>query len=260
MFVGAINTDLRSIIAALAPSWKGLPVYVGCSGTFTIERILSQAGVSPIHGNDVSLYSFAIGHHLAGQSFRLRIADERLAWLEPFLEPGLPTITTLLLCTSMLQFWERDNPYHRRMWKAYRRRFLDLHAKTLTKIQKGLHDVALRSFYAGDVVDFLTSAPEDSVVISFPPTYKGGYERLCKKVDAAFDWPRPDYQLFTEERFAMLLEAMQRKRVWLVSRDAAIPFAPGLPDRARANGRTLQAGLRLQQSRSLDPHPTTPAA
>ncbi len=37
MFIGAINADLRSIIAGLCPSWRGVPVYVGCSGTFTID-------------------------------------------------------------------------------------------------------------------------------------------------------------------------------------------------------------------------------
>jgi hypothetical protein len=223
MFVGAINADLRSIIAALAPSWKGLPVYVGCSGTYTVERILSQAGLPEIHGNDVSLYSCAMGQYLAGQSFPLKIADERLGWLEPFLGPGLPTITTLLLCTTMMQSWEKDNAFHRRMWEAYRRSFPTLHAKTLLKVQRGLEGVQLRSFYAGDVVDFVAAGPEESVVVSFPPTYSSGYERLYRKMDAAFDWPRPDYQLFTEERFAFLLDVMKSKRAWLVSRDAVIP-------------------------------------
>jgi hypothetical protein len=223
MFVGAINRDLRSILAALAPAWRDLPVYVGCSGAFTIERLLTQAGVRQIHGNDVSLYSCALGHYLAGQSFRLAIADPRLAWLEPFLTPGLPTIGTLQLCTTLFSFWERDNPYHRRMLDAYQRRFGELHARTLAKAQKALDGVALTSFYPGDVVDFLAQAPEASVVLSFPPTYRGGYERLYKKMDAAFDWDRPTYALFTEERFAALLNAMQGKRLWLVSRDAPIP-------------------------------------
>jgi hypothetical protein len=223
MFVGAINNDLRSILAALAPSWRDLPVYVGCSGAFTIERLLAHAGVRAIHGNDVSLYSCALGHHLAGLPFRLYLADSRLAWLEPFLDPGLPTISTLLLCTTLFQFWERDNPYHRRMLDAYQHRFAELHAQTLAKVEKALAGVALRSFYAGDVVDFLAQAPEESVVLSFPPTYRGGYERLYQKMDAAFDWDRPTYALFTEDRFAALREAMQGKRLWLVSRDAPIP-------------------------------------
>jgi hypothetical protein len=37
MFIGSINADLRSILARLAPAWRGLPVYVGCSGNFAAE-------------------------------------------------------------------------------------------------------------------------------------------------------------------------------------------------------------------------------
>src|SRR5260370_8617875 len=145
MFVGAINTDLRSIIAALAPAWKGLAVHVGCSGNFTIERILGSLGLLELHSNDVSLYSCSIGHYLAGEPFYVTVKDDRLAWLEPFLAPGIPTITTLLLCTTMLQYWDRDNPYHRRMFGAYKTRFADLHAKTLAKLENGLKGLTPRS-------------------------------------------------------------------------------------------------------------------
>jgi hypothetical protein len=63
MFVGAINENLCSVLAGLSPAWRGLPVYVGCSGNATIERILASLGVTELHGNDVSLYSCALGHH-----------------------------------------------------------------------------------------------------------------------------------------------------------------------------------------------------
>lgn len=38
MFVGSINADLRSILAGLAPAWRGLPVFVGWSGNFAAEH------------------------------------------------------------------------------------------------------------------------------------------------------------------------------------------------------------------------------
>jgi hypothetical protein len=171
MFVGAINQDMRSVLAELAPAWRGRSVYVGCSGNCTVERILARCGVTELHGNDVSLYSCALGHHLAAQPFAVTVKDESLSWLEPCLQPGLPTVATLLLCTTVLQFWGRDNPYHRRMFEAHRRRFPDLHAETVAKLEKATAGVALRSFHAGDVVDFLAAAPADAVAVSFPPTY-----------------------------------------------------------------------------------------
>jgi hypothetical protein len=45
MFVGSINADLRSILAGLAPAWRGLPAYIGCSSNFTVERILAAQGL-----------------------------------------------------------------------------------------------------------------------------------------------------------------------------------------------------------------------
>jgi hypothetical protein len=222
MFVGSINADLRSTLARLAPAWRGLPAYVGCSGNFTVERILAAQGLSDLHGNDVSLYSCALGAYLSGRPFRVEVQDGDLAWLSDWLQPGLPTLATLLLCTSALDFHGRDHPYHRRMWNAYLRRWPDLHAKTLANLEKGLAGLPLRGFYAGDVVDFLDNAPQDSLVISFPPTYKGGYERLYEKLQAAFAWDEPTYELFTTERFQSLLERMTAKRFWCVSRDEPV--------------------------------------
>ncbi len=223
MFIGTINADMRSILAGLAPAWRGLPVFVGCSGNFTVERILAAHGLTDLHGNDVSLYSCALGTYLSGQPFRVEVREGDLAWLGDWLQPGLPTLATLLLCTSALEFHGRDHPYHRRMWNAYLRRWPDMHAKTLANLEKGLVGVSLRGFFAGDVVDFFASAPQESVVISFPPTYKGGYERLYKKLQAAFAWDEPAYQLFADERFETLIESMTTKQFWCVSRDEPVP-------------------------------------
>jgi hypothetical protein len=42
-FIGSINQPVRSVLAELAPEWKDRPVYVGCSGNFTVERTLHAA-------------------------------------------------------------------------------------------------------------------------------------------------------------------------------------------------------------------------
>ena len=67
-FVGSFNQDLRAVLAELAPSWRAKPVYVGCSGNLTVERILAANGVTELHGNDVSLYSCVLGSFAAGMS------------------------------------------------------------------------------------------------------------------------------------------------------------------------------------------------
>jgi hypothetical protein len=66
MFVAAITQEVRAVLAELAPSLQGLSLYVGCSGNFTVERVLKKAGLTSFHSNDVSLYSCAVGPYLAG--------------------------------------------------------------------------------------------------------------------------------------------------------------------------------------------------
>jgi hypothetical protein len=71
MFHGSIPAEMRRIIAELLVPHRTQAAYVGCSGNFTIERVLWELGYREIRGNDVQLYSCAIGHLLAGKPFRL---------------------------------------------------------------------------------------------------------------------------------------------------------------------------------------------
>jgi hypothetical protein len=38
MFIGSINRYMRAVLETAAGQWKGLPVYVACSGNFTVKR------------------------------------------------------------------------------------------------------------------------------------------------------------------------------------------------------------------------------
>jgi hypothetical protein len=196
---------------------------VACSGNFTVERILAQAELENTHGCDISLYSCLVGAHLAGDPFRLEIKDEEFAWLRDYLddEPhkGPKTIATLLLCSNALQFAKRDRRYERRMWAAYRAEWDSLHRATMAKVATALEGMHLRSFAAEDAVTWVARAPDDAVVISFPPTYDSGYERLYKHIDAVFDWDAPTYEVFTEQRFGMLQAAIVNRDEWVLSRD-----------------------------------------
>jgi hypothetical protein len=96
MFIGSINRYMRAVLETAAGQWKGLPVYVACSGNFTVERILAKCSVGAIHSNDVSIYSCALGWHLAGgprgREFQRRSPPgERSLALEA--TPALPITT-----------------------------------------------------------------------------------------------------------------------------------------------------------------------
>ncbi len=223
MFVGAINSQVRSILSQFGQSLTGQPVYVGCSGNFTVERVLSKKGVTDLHSNDVSLYSCAVGSYMAGEPIQVDVADDELSWMAAYMEPGLPTIATLLLCSEVLKHYQRPEPYHCRMWKAYCDRFDSMHGDTLNRVKAALDGVTLSSFWPGDVTEFIERAPEDAPVVCFPPTYKGGYERLYKVMDRVFSWDAPSYTLFDKDRFQALTKLITSRPVWMTLRDQREP-------------------------------------
>ena len=218
-FVGSINTDVRAVLAEMAPAWRGRAVYVGCSGNLTVERLLHQAGVQEIHGNDVSMYSCVLGSFAAGANIEVGVQDSELSWLEEWLTPGLDTIATLLLCSEALKSHGRPEPYHRRIWKAYMVRWEDLHRRTVDKLADLLKDLRLTSFSPLDVNKYLRQVPWGSVVVGFPPTYTGGYETLYKKLDATFSWDEPSYDVFDDKSFLLLVDLMREKQTWVTLRD-----------------------------------------
>lgn len=220
MFAGGLNEDLRSSIAALAPAWKGRPVYVVGSGNLTIERILRDAGVSEIHSNDVTLYTSVLGSYAAGQLLQVGLKpDLGNEWMLPFMEPGVPLIAHLLLTMEYVKFAGRKEAFHQRMSAAYRANWTDLHNKTMVKVTNALKGLTLASFTCGDGVEYVRAAPDDAVVLSFP---EGQYEKLYEKVDALFDWTPPEYVRFSPTRLDELTEAMQTKQTWVLIRSGEV--------------------------------------
>ena len=161
MFIGAINAWMRSVLSQAAQGWRGLPIYVACSGNFTIERILAGLKLGPIHSNDVSIYSCALGWHLAGQPQRYEVIDDEWRWLEPYLEPGVGQIATLLLLTRVLPF-ERDNAYAKRMMAAYLAKWPTLHASTVGRVKRATEGVSVASYFAGDCRDFIEASDKNA--------------------------------------------------------------------------------------------------
>jgi len=221
-FIGGLPQPLKSMALEAVRSWPGPDVYIGCSGNFGLERALSVAPVN-CHSNDISMYSSAVGSHLTGAPFALTIKDQEYAWLQPYLKTSLDTVATLLLCTSMLQGYGKDSEYWRRHVEGYRDHFRVMHEGTKAKAEKALGTVKVVSYYAGDVLEHLSSSPADAGIMTAPPTYKGGYERLYKNMDKVFEWRgRPAYRMFDESSMAQLIGILTRRPYWLLFNDQLI--------------------------------------
>jgi hypothetical protein len=106
------------------------------------------------------------------------------------------------------------------MQGEYRRRWPELHAKTVERVTKATANLHIAEYFAGDCREFLAKADRNAVCISFPPTYEGGYERLFKKLDAIFDWPRPNYEIFSPDDFEQFSADVRTFKHWMISSDA----------------------------------------
>lgn len=223
LFVGAINREAQCIIFEAAQKWKDMPIYVGCSGNFTIERVLNAAGCENIVSNDVSLYSCCIGNFLAGRKTDISIKDDRYLWLYDFMDTEVDKIATLLICSEMLKYDGKSQFFYQRMYQQYEKNFADLHKKTVEKTKEPLENIRIREFIAGDVLDFMSDAEKEGVFIAYPPTYKSGYEKLYEKIDSVFSWQNPEYEIFDGEREEELLEVIRAKDKWLYVTDKILP-------------------------------------
>jgi hypothetical protein len=255
-FIGSINAETRKWLGNNGPAFDGREVWVGCSGAFTVEQILSRyAPKARIRGNDVSLYSSALGAYLAGQPFNLTVKEEKFAWLEPYLIDVEARAATVMVLFEVLKYEKADNLFKRRHWAHYLNNFQGFHQATVARLRERKQEVRLEAYTTRDIFDLLDEIPKDAVAIAFLPTYAGGYERMFKRLEEIFDWDRPDYALIDEDRKKRILTRMtERDYLYLDDREwqglplvAAVRKARMKPVFIYSNMAALRKGVLKQQ-------------
>lgn len=208
-FIGSINDKCRKFFATHAGLLDGRDVYIGCSGNFSLEQILTNGAPSArLYANDVSLYSSILGHLLAERPFRLESVDPAMLWLNDYLHRGpVEQMAVVTLLTTMLQFEKCKNPYEERMWQHYLANFDSYFAATCEKVRKVAGRIRIADYTMTDVHDFYPRPA--AVSVGFLPTYVGGYERMFKRLDAIMDWDRPGYQMLTTEHLDLITRRLQ---------------------------------------------------
>lgn len=70
------------------------------------------------------------------------------------------------------------------------------------------------TYFGGDVVEFARMCPDDHVFISFPPFFKGDYEKQYKFLDDAIDSDalKPTYPMFDENSLVELVKILKTKK------------------------------------------------
>ena len=258
-FIGSINAETRRWLGNNGPAFDGRQVYVGCSGAFTVEQLISKhSSSSKIWGNDVSLYSSVLGAYLAGQTFSLEVREEKFAWLEPYLADEEAKAATVMIIFEMLKYEKDKNLFQHRHWAHYLNNFESFHQGTAAKLQERKKEIRLEAYTSRDIFDLLDEIPKDAVVIAFLPTYAGGYERMFKRLDEIFSWDSPSYGMIDEDRKKRILtKMMERDYLYLDDHEwkglpmvAVVRKARMKPVYIYSNMAALHRGVMKQQRHS----------
>ena len=195
MFIGAVpmpvvNQLLRAVDCS---SWP--EIFVCCSGSFRVDRALKERyPQKAVRGNDVSLVSCAVGALLTGGELAIAFKD-RLAFIEEreFADYGW-RVAAVIVALRLSQF-SGKNAYAQGHFEHCRQNFDTYLAKAHEKVLQLQAGAQLDEYCAGDFRDHADRAMREGAGIAgFMPTYKGGYERMYRFLDANADWPRPSFR------------------------------------------------------------------
>jgi hypothetical protein len=227
VFAGTVPPEMRSLVLECSRAWpKDQGAWIGCSGNMTLERTLGPAGFA-VHGNDISIYTCALGFWFAGRKVPVEPNEEKIRehgidWVLPYLDGGSGTLAVMFLGTRFLAFAGKDQAYHRRMVDGYRRQFPKLVAGTKEKIEA--HPLRLASFTADDVLAYMADlVPASAPFASFPSFYAGGYTTMWKPLAEHFTWDAPDVKEIDEAGKQRMLDLAVNRPHWVIGVREEIP-------------------------------------
>lgn len=204
MFIGTIPQGCRNVLAELIKKEKPGKVFCACSGNFTSDKIMSQLGWE-VHSNDVSLYTKLLADLIMGtDTTPLRCTDDEYAdvfnsWPD---EDPFKKIIMVMYVMKTGGMMAQKNEYQRQKREVFLSPDMALkyYETTKAKLQKGLDGIRIKDFYFGDFVAFLKENSEKGLSLAFPPTYKGGYEKIYTEVENRFDYERAKYELYDPKK------------------------------------------------------------
>lgn len=210
MFIGAINSKIKSLLFTERQIFKDRRICVGCSGNFTVEQILQGMGCQ-IWSNDIALYSSLIGNYLADKEMRLEIAEGGYHWLEPYVAAGgISRIAAVFLLFEMLKNEKGNHLAAIRLYEHYKKNFASFHATSCVKIKAALDAIQIENYTTMDVYELYRGLGAEWLRVAFLPTYVGGYEKLYARLEQILGWDAPKYEMLTKERYEETIQFMRR--------------------------------------------------
>ncbi|MDL2268857.1 hypothetical protein LJC71_04875 [Desulfosarcina sp. OttesenSCG-928-A07] len=200
-FIGAVAASVRKILADYSKDIT-LPCLIIGAGNFTVPSVLRSGGYTgPITACDVSLYTSALGAYLGDWTLPVSENPDAPEYLRGLLRTETPAETTasISLLMDLHEVWQAKNPWQVRMIENYRRNWDALLEKTLEKLERYKDHITPITYQARDGFDLLEENDPAHTVFAFPPTYKGGYEKLERLLKAVAVWEPPSYREMTDK-------------------------------------------------------------
>lgn len=195
-FVGTTPPEVRLLLQELMKNVDKKDVYIGCSGNYTTDKVMAGMGYT-VHSNDVSLYSKLISDLILGTDTGLEVINPELRNVfDTWDETKYKKLAQVMFAVRVSGFHLRKNDYQEEMFNAFIEQGKTYYHNTIEKLEKGALNFKISSFYYGDFVDFLKGKNGKGVGISFPPTYKGGYEKMFDYVESSFKYEHAPYNIF----------------------------------------------------------------
>lgn len=214
MFTGAVPRPVVEQITRIVPFEDWRKIWVGCSGSFRFDRaVKDKFPACDVFSNDVSLVSCAIGAVATGETFPIKFTG-RLERIEALLEDRgtfEDRVAATFVALDMGKY-KADNDHARAHFQHYLANFEHFWFKARARLGEIAEHLFLSGFYAGDFRKQIERAQsEGGGVVAFPPTYKGGYERLYKFLDENVEWPSPTYDMWDPNDLDQLVKGLENE-------------------------------------------------
>jgi len=116
------------------------------------------------------------------------------------------------VATSMAPFATgKPNAFKASHLAHYQRSFMTYLKATREKLDTVTEELPIATYFAGDWLTHVDEAIRRGAgVIAYPPTFRGGYEKLFAFVNDNVDWTPPKYDIFDPETMPQVLDRLDR--------------------------------------------------
>lgn len=183
------------------------------SGTFSFEATAIQAGYRPeqIVSNDPSLYSYTIGRFLAGKPYEWEVSqdyDNLMHMSEQVMQAAY-----MIWAIKHMQLRAKKGVYFQELLSEMEENRATIVEKTAINLNKMHSKLEGISYHSMDGMDFTRRWSTDFgwLILSDPPCYKAGYDKLFGVTKDYVSWPGKEVGHFDTENGVKNLCEMLRE-------------------------------------------------